>query len=461
MQMTGSDGILSVPAEHLNGLVALVVAPLVAWCAIGACRLLAANRTGWAVRLLRRFDAFSVSVKVALGASYIGAVVHIALVPSHWGEDRTTASLFVLDAVGFVVAFCWIAVGARYWQPIALAMLGGTSAAYVLYLVLGWETVDLVGLVTTTIELAGALTLLSPVPATAGAARRRERWVAVAALPVALVFLLGTGWVASATLEDSTEPSATAGDGVGAAQSMPDMPGMPAMTRPGSRGGSTGGTASANHRALSIPTTSPAGAIRWPVAMGAMGTGMQMAGSSCTTAPSPAQQRAAASLVDRTVSAVARYRSLAVAKAAGYVPVTPTGLTVVHYINPQFYLRGNLVDPHAVPVLVYVNTPRGAVLSAAMYLMPIGARDAKPPQPGGCLTQWHVHTNLCFKDLAVVGITNGGACAPGSVNRTTPPMMHVWLTPVTGGALAVDPPIPSELAAASKVPPLSRPNGTA
>jgi len=31
--------------------------------------------------------------------------------------------------------------------------------------------------------------------------------------------------------------------------------------------------------------------------------------------------------------------------------------------------------------------------------------DTAKPQPGGCLTQWHVHTNLCLsRGLGVVGV---------------------------------------------------------
>ena len=52
------------------------------------------------------------------------------------------------------------------------------------------------------------------------------------------------------------------------------------------------------------------------------------------------------------------------------------------------------------------------------------------PQPGGCLTQWHVHTNLCLtKLLNVVGAvdpgTSAATCPSGSQNRVTPPMIHV------------------------------------
>ena len=95
-----------------------------------------------------------------------------------------------------------------------------------------------------------------------------------------------------------------------------------------------------------------------------------------------------------------------------------------------------------------------------MYLMP-PSDEARPPQPGGCLTQWHIHNDLCFSAGKVVGNDNAARCPTGSVNQRTQPMMHVWLTPVTGGPLAPDPPPVSEVKAASEVPPLATANGTA
>ncbi len=206
---------------------------------------------------------------------------------------------------------------------------------------------------------------------------------------------------------------------------------------------------------LSLPTDSPAGPIVWPQPMAHMGPGMAMAAPACTAAPNAAQRQAAVDLTNRTVAAVARYRSLAIAKADGYVPITPTGLPVVHYIKPAYVADGDLLDPQRVQSLVYANTPGGAVLVAAMYTMGIDQLDAVPPMPGGCLTQWHRHTNLCFSPAsgAVVGVTHQGACAPGSVHRVTQPMIHVWLAPVRGGPLASDAPAGEILRAAEQLAP--------
>jgi hypothetical protein len=95
----------------------------------------------------------------------------------------------------------------------------------------------------------------------------------------------------------------------------------------------------------------------------------------------------------------------------------------------------NLAEPQS---LVYANTPKGAVLVAAMY---ITTRRGATPQPGGCLTQWHVHTNLCMqRGLGIVAAITAAqpSCPTGSTNRVTPPMMHIWFVPIPGGPTAID-----------------------
>jgi hypothetical protein len=194
--------------------------------------------------------------------------------------------------------------------------------------------------------------------------------------------------------------------------------------------------------------------------MGTMAAGMKMATPDCTAQPTVAQQHAAVTLVDQTVAAAAPYKSLAAAKAAGYIPITPSGQRIVHYINPTIYRQGQLLNPASIPVLVYANTSHGAVLLAAMYLMPKSS-SVTPPQPGGCLTQWHIHTDLCFSSGRVVGTDASAPCTAGSTNAITAPMMHVWMNPVTGGPLAPDPSARSEVLGALTAPVLSPPNGTA
>lgn len=199
--------------------------------------------------------------------------------------------------------------------------------------------------------------------------------------------------------------------------------------------------AAASTPTISLATTSPAGRVTMPNPSMQMEPGMKMAAGSCTNIPSKGQERAAVDLVNTSWADAKKYRSLAAAKAAGFRPLTPSGQAVVHYINPANYrstVRGGpILNPSAPQSLVYANTPRGAVLVAVMYIAP--QRAGTTPDPGGCLTQWHVHTNLCFArhTRAVVGVTDP-TCPPGSVNRVSPPMLHVWFVPIPGGPTAVD-----------------------
>jgi hypothetical protein len=446
MQMTGSNGVLSVPNEHLPGLVALIVVGPVVWLALAGLRTLDTRRVGWAQRAQGHLDALPFAGKIVLFATLVGALVHAVIVPTHWGDARVTAILFIADTVGFVVAFWWTFTARRHWQLLSAAMLGGTACGYALYILMGWETMDLVGLVTSTIEAAAALLVLSPA-VVGSASSARQHGAAVAAVPVALVALLGTNVLAGAT-------TATASPATAATTSAASA--HPPSSQHGSMAGMSG--TSAPDTALSLPTNSPAGSIRWPDNMSEMAAGMKMAEPNCTAEPTAAQQHAAVNLVNQTVATAQQYTSLAAAKAAGYVPVTPSGARIVHYINPAYYRSGGVLNPNEIPALVYVNTAHGAVLSAAMYLVP---RGTTPPQPGGCLTQWHIHTDLCFSSGRVVGNDNNGSCSGGSTNRVTQPMMHVWMTPVSGGPLTPDPPALSEVEAAAQMPQLDTPNGTA
>lgn len=219
----------------------------------------------------------------------------------------------------------------------------------------------------------------------------------------------------------------------------------------------------ANGPHLSLPTASPAGAITFPDTTMPM-NGMKMADPApCQATPTPGQQSAAVDLVNASWRDAQKFQRLAAAQAAGYRPVTPGGRKVVHYLNPDYYraVRGggpplNTQQPAS---LVYANTSHGAVLAAAMY---IAAPNAPTPQPGGCLTQWHVHTNLCLgAGQGVVAATHPAApvCPQGSRNRVTPPMMHIWFIPIPGGPTAIDASAGQVVSAAERV---SAPaNGTA
>jgi hypothetical protein len=164
--------------------------------------------------------------------------------------------------------------------------------------------------------------------------------------------------------------------------------------------------------------------------------GHKMQTPTCDAKPTSEQVLGATQYVQATSAAVAKYRDLSAATAAGYFPITNPNYPVVHYLNPAYMNPKDVMNPSTVDSLVYATTPYGPVLVAAMYLMP---GQGNGPMPYGCLVQWHAHTNLCTSDTTrqIVGFT---PCPPGTFHYGATPMMtHVWQVPVAGGPLAIDP----------------------
>src|SRR5881275_2797785 len=160
--------------------------------------------------------------------------------------------------------------------------------------------------------------------------------------------------------------------------------------------------------------------------------------------PTAAELEAAARLVTETKAAVARYATLQAAVAAGYVPMEPPNIEIVHYVNPAYMVAADVLDPHHVQSLIYYNGKHGRTLIGAMYIMPSRGMDG--PQIGGPLTVWHQHSNICFDNttgIAVAFVHSGedfdskaGSCPRGSTNKTTPQMLHVWLIDNPDGPFA-------------------------
>ena len=369
--------------------------------------------------------------------SVLAAVIHFAVAGSHFQE-------YWLFGV-FMLGVAWLQLGwaaAALFRPTRLLVSSGAvlNAAVIVIYILTRTVGDIVGpypgeaepagfgdLLCTAAEaviVAGCLWLL--VTRVSRSVRRDQAGLAAAAGAGVLAALLSVALVDGGpemVMTAATSPASAPGAG------------MAGMTSPGSGAGTMA--------PVHLATSSPAGFITDPDPGMQMEPGMKMASPvACTASATAAQQRAAVQLVNASWRGAQQYRSLATARAAGYRPITPSGLPVVHYLNPAFYrdtlLGGPVLDTSQPQSLVYANTPKGAVLVAAMYITtPRGAT----PQPGGCLTQWHVHTNLCLRaGLGVAGVTGAGhpACPAGSRNRVTPAMMHVWFVPIPGGPTAVD-----------------------
>ncbi|HEV3264318.1 MAG TPA: hypothetical protein VG014_02270 [Acidimicrobiales bacterium] len=263
---------------------------------------------------------------------------------------------------------------------------------------------------------------------------------AVAAIPEAPA--------AAASGASNMKSMTMSGSGASPTTTTPATSAMKAM--PGMSGTSAGGTANSMDMAgmAGLGVTDPNWKYTGPALSSAetslltsvgsvTDSGHQMQTPSCSTAPTDAQVLGAVQYVQATSEAVAKYKNLSAATAAGYRPITSAAYPIVHYINPSYMNSQDILDPNHVDSLVYAMTPTGPVLVAAMYLLPT---DANGPMPYGCLVQWHAHTNLCISTTThlIVGFT---PCAPGTVHDAarTPYMTHVWQVPVAGGPLAIDP----------------------
>ncbi len=155
--------------------------------------------------------------------------------------------------------------------------------------------------------------------------------------------------------------------------------------------------------------------------------------------PTAAQQQAATELYAQTAAGISSYRDWHVAWAAGYRPSGSTSMPSTHWSNSAYDKAGYVLDPQHPQGLVYANTHHGPVLIGAMFEMPhIGQFG---PDPGGPLTAWHQHENICFSPLGLEFslMTPYATCPIGAIDVSVPAMLHVWIVDnPRGGPFAVD-----------------------
>ncbi len=148
---------------------------------------------------------------------------------------------------------------------------------------------------------------------------------------------------------------------------------------------------------------------------------MQMDGEA-----SAAERTAAKDLLDRTRTGVARFADPDVADAEGYEQITPSsfyGIRAAHFHNQTYATDGALLDPERPEDLMYLKTDDGALeLIGVMFLAPPG----EGPTPGGPLTFWHRHDDLCAGVAGVVPEAPDGTC-PAATVPLTQEMLHVWM----------------------------------
>jgi hypothetical protein len=75
------------------------------------------------------------------------------------------------------------------------------------------------------------------------------------------------------------------------------------------------------------------------------------------------------------------------------------------------------------------------------------------PEVGGCLTRWHVHTNVCWSVTTLQPVRElepGETCGTDTFLYIPPPALHVWLADVPGGRFAAEVEADALLRAASR-----------
>ncbi|GAC1668120.1 MAG: hypothetical protein PVS3B2_07450 [Candidatus Dormibacteraceae bacterium] len=343
--------------DHAIGLVAgLVALPLAA--------LLLRFQSGW--------RSASGTVQVAAVLMATSGVVHLALIGHHLSEHPITALLFLVNGIVFIGLAA--TVRWRRWRVASTSLLVATILGYLIYIGVGLEGPDQVGVATKLIELVALGLVLVPVHAELRMPSRGLRWTAFGvALPMLTVMTASTAWIVD-------------------------------LARPDARHVHAGALLQATN---ALPTQE--------------------------------QQDAANRLYAETKAAILPYQDWHKAWAAGYRPEGAANMPSQHWSN-QAYVDGVYVlDPRRPQGLVYANAKHGPVLLGAMFQMKNLGQFG--PDPGGPLTAWHQHQNICFTPFGFEFslMTPFATCPLGAIGVSAPPMLHVWIVDnPRGGPFAVD-----------------------
>lgn len=152
----------------------------------------------------------------------------------------------------------------------------------------------------------------------------------------------------------------------------------------------------------------------------------------------PEQVAAATKLYNATAAAIAPYEDWHKAWAAGFRPGGPSNMPSTHWMNQRNVDAGYVMDPQHPQGLVYANSKHGPVLLGAMFQMKNLGQFG--PDPGGPLTAWHQHQNICFSPFgfAFSFMSPTATCPLGAIDLSAPPMLHVWIVDNPQGRFAVD-----------------------
>src|ERR1700730_3020918 len=185
----------------------------------------------------------------------------------------------------------------------------------------------------------------------------------------------------------------------------------------------------------------PSGAAVWGIALATPDSRHAHVGAllqATNDVATPDQVAAAAQLYAETKAGTLPYQDWHQAWAAGYRPGS-TSMPSTHWMNNAYVKAGYVMDPNRPQGLVYANSKHGPVLLGAMFQMQ--HINQFGPDPGGPLTAWHQHENICFTPLGFefTFMTPYATCPLGAIDISVPPMLHVWIVDnPKGGPFAVD-----------------------
>jgi hypothetical protein len=193
-----------IATDHAPALSAAIVFLAFVWVFMRGLRFLAHRGVPFATRWLDAYDATSTMAKLAALLMLLSGAIHLALVPGH---DGITGILFIIDGLGFI-ALAIAAFVTTWWRRPAILWLGATIAAYIVWVVAGWETPDQVGIACKLIELV-ALGLVLRLKRRTGGSWLRRAWRATAYPLVAVMMTFGI-WVGGLAHPDALHAHAGA-----------------------------------------------------------------------------------------------------------------------------------------------------------------------------------------------------------------------------------------------------------
>ena len=145
--------------DHLPALVALIYLPVVLVGLLLALDLGARLRMPAARRCLDLYEAAPRTTKLAALLLAMTGTVHLGLVTTHL-DQPVTATLFAVDGL-FLTGFSGLVFLRGTMRAAAVGLLAASLSGYALYLLVGLESLDAVGLATKLIEVSAAGLLLT------------------------------------------------------------------------------------------------------------------------------------------------------------------------------------------------------------------------------------------------------------------------------------------------------------